>query len=80
MRRSLIAVLILASLSMSHAREAALDEKKFEELRAELVPAADEPWRTIPWKIALLEAQRQAALERKLIFIWAMDGHPLGCT
>lgn len=80
MRRSLIAVLILASLSMAVAQESALDETKFEELRAELVPAADEPWRTIPWKITLLEAQRQAAREKKLLFIWAMDGHPLGCT
>ena len=40
----------------------------------------DEPWRTIPWKISLIEAQNIAAREKKPIFIWAMDGHPLGCT
>lgn len=40
----------------------------------------DEPWRTIPWKISLIEAQNLAAESRKPIFIWAMDGHPLGCT
>lgn len=40
----------------------------------------DEPWRTIPWKISLIEAQNLAAGSRKPIFIWAMDGHPLGCT
>jgi hypothetical protein len=28
----------------------------------------------------LLEAQRIAAEAKKPIFIWAMDGHPLGCT
>jgi len=40
----------------------------------------EEPWRTIPWKISLVEAQNLAAREKKPIFIWAMDGHPLGCT
>jgi hypothetical protein len=57
-----------------------LTEAKFAELHKELQPAADEPWLTIPWKIDLLDAQRTAAREKKPIFIWAMDGHPLGCT
>ena len=57
-----------------------LSEKEFTQLHAELQPAADAPWRTIPWKISLLEAQAIAAREQKPIFIWAMDGHPLGCT
>ena len=57
-----------------------LTDAKFRELLTQLQPAIDEPWRTIPWKIALLDAQRNAAKENKPIFIWAMDGHPLGCT
>lgn len=57
-----------------------LTDAKYDELRNLLQPAEDEPWRTIPWKITLLEAQRLAARETKPIFIWAMDGHPLGCT
>ncbi len=57
-----------------------LDEAGLQKLRAELQPSHDELWRTIPWKINLLDAQRTAAEERKPIFIWAMDGHPLGCT
>ena len=80
MCRPLLTALLFASMSITSGQAAGVSEARFEELRAELVPAADEPWRTIPWKIALLEAQRQAARERKLIFIWAMDGHPLGCT
>jgi hypothetical protein len=27
-----------------------------------------------------LSAQHSAAEQKKPIFIWAMDGHPLGCT
>ena len=57
-----------------------LTDATFRELLTQLQPAIDEPWRTIPWKIALLDAQRNAAKENKPIFIWAMDGHPLGCT
>jgi hypothetical protein len=49
-------------------------------LLEELRPDPADAWRTIPWKISLLDAQRAAAQEGKPIFIWSMDGHPLGCT
>jgi hypothetical protein len=52
----------------------------FEELHDRLQPGGDEAWRTIPWKTSLLEAQSVAADQGKPIFIWAMDGHPLGCV
>jgi hypothetical protein len=75
--------MVAASLLFLHSAPpspaAELDDARFKALLAELEPA-DEPWRTIPWKIALLDAQRAAAQEGKPIFIWAMDGHPLGCT
>lgn len=57
-----------------------LSKAEFEELHAQLQPPRDEAWRTIPWKVSLLEAQTAAAREQKPLFIWAMDGHPLGCT
>jgi len=57
-----------------------LTEAEFRRLHELLRPAPDEPWLTIPWKITLLDAQQTALQERKPIFIWAMDGHPLGCT
>ena len=57
-----------------------LTDELFESLHQKVQPDSDEPWRSIPWKISLLEAQRLAAHERKPIFVWAMDGHPLGCT
>ncbi|MEM7010920.1 MAG: hypothetical protein AAF585_05490 [Verrucomicrobiota bacterium] len=60
--------------------QAELNLAEFEKLHAELQPDATETWRQIPWKISVLEAQRSAAAEGKPIFIWAMDGHPLGCV
>ena len=71
---------LLGLLAVLRSAQAELTEAEFKRLHQELQPAADEPWRTIPWKIALLDAQRVAARENKPIFIWAMDGHPLGCT
>ena len=52
----------------------------FTQFKQECKASFDEPWRTIPWKTSLVEAQHLAAKEKKPIFIWAMDGHPLGCT
>ena len=57
-----------------------LPVSEFLALHRQLQPRQDEVWRTIPWKVSLLEAQRVAAREKKPIFVWAMDGHPLGCT
>jgi len=72
---------ISMTCSFSAARLTAEDftEAMFQTLHKQLQPG-DEPWRTIPWKISLLDAQRTAVTENKPIFIWAMDGHPLGCT
>ncbi len=78
----LLAVSLLAFLA--HASESArggeLTMAEFRELHQQLQVPADTPWRTIPWKTAMLDAQRTAAQQAKPIFIWAMDGHPLGCT
>jgi hypothetical protein len=48
-------------------------------LHDSLKPPTAEMWRNIPWKVSLLEAQNLAAKEKKPIFIWSMDGNPLGC-
>ncbi len=61
-------------------RAAEISEAEFARLHAELLPQERAVWQTIPWKIDLLDAQNLAAREHKPIFIWAMDGHPLGCT
>jgi hypothetical protein len=53
---------------------------EFKTLHAQLQPAKGEAWRTIPWKASLVDAQAMAARAKKPLFIWAMDGNPLGCT
>ncbi len=75
-----IGILSVALLTPDMATGGELTDAEFQRLHKLLRPAPDEAWRTIPWKIALLDAQRNAVDQQKPIFIWAMDGHPLGCT
>ena len=77
---TLTATILVPSFASSSSTAEDLTEQRFRQLHKQLQPAADELWRTIPWRTSLLEAQRRAVTEKKPIFIWAMDGHPLGCT
>jgi hypothetical protein len=44
-------------------------------------PATDEQaWLMIPWETDLTAARRKAVAQNKPVFLWEMDGHPLGCT
>ncbi len=57
-----------------------IGDAEYSQLHESLQPSKDELWRSIPWETSLLTAQAKAAKNGKPIFIWAMDGHPLGCT
>ena len=79
----LIVLLVLGlvfQLSSELPANEGLSEAGFRRLHKKLQVSGKDPWRTIPWKTSLLDAQRGAVAEKKPIFIWAMDGHPLGCT
>ncbi len=56
-----------------------LTQADFEKLHKTIMPSED-PWKSVQWNTSLVEAQNLAAAARKPLFIWAMDGHPLGCT
>ncbi|MBI3857637.1 MAG: hypothetical protein HY293_18300 [Planctomycetes bacterium] len=57
-----------------------LSVEEFQKLHQDLRPSKDDLWRSIPWKVSLAEAQALAIKEQKPLFMWSMDGHPLGCT
>ena len=56
-----------------------LDLKEFKQLHSEPRPAKQK-WNEIDWYSDLVTAQHVAVKQKKPLFIWAMDGHPLGCT
>jgi len=59
----------------------ALDAARFEKLHALLLPQeGEERWRSIPWVTDLWEARKLASEHGKPVFLWEMDGNPLGCT
>lgn len=48
---------------------------------AYVLPKPDElAWRKIPWRYELGTALVQAKQQDKPVLLWAMNGHPLGCT
>lgn len=53
----------------------------FRDIIAAVQPHPDElQWQAIPWQTDLWEARRLALQVGRPIFLWAMNGNPLGCT
>jgi hypothetical protein len=86
MKRSWLVLLVIACLTTGgtadDSRPAAgpgLTPEEFSRLHRELT-AVEEPWQSIPWRLSLLEAQTEAARQRKPIYMLCRSGHPLGCV
>ncbi len=58
----------------------ALDESEFRKLHAQLKPPKEEAWRTLPWKLSVLEARAEAEKTKKPVYMLVRSGHPLGCV
>jgi hypothetical protein len=72
--------LVVGIGSAASAQQLEWADPEFARLHESVCAAANDAWRTIPWETSLLAAQRAAVEQAKPLFIWAMDGHPLGCT
>ena len=79
-KKSLFIFAFIASSSL--AEEAPKPSSPaFSALHALIQPSKEETgWLAIPWMTDLWAARQKAATEGKPIFLWEMDGHPLGCT
>lgn len=81
MRCSLLLLSLIAIPGLSQAAEPAVTSANFASLHQLMQPRADElKWREIPWHANLWSARVEAAKQGKPIYLWEMDGHPLGCT
>jgi hypothetical protein len=76
----LLAVTLLLRKPAETGPLAEISPSDFQDLFRKLQPPDNEPWRTIPWRLSLVDAQNEAARERKPLFLWAMIGHPLSCA
>lgn len=41
---------------------------------------AENRWQTIPWQTNLMAARVEAQRLNKPMFLWVMNGNPMGCT
>ncbi len=58
-----------------------ISSSHFKEITSLCTPGkSSSGWLELGWEIDLWEARRRAATAGKPIFLWEMDGHPLGCT
>ena len=58
------------------AGEPSLDQR----IAAVLPRADEEKWLAVDWRSELAAARFEANEARKPLFLWLMDGDPLGCT
>lgn len=72
---------IALTLTNLHAAAPPLTAGNVDTVFAATLPTdAESAWLKIPWQTDLTAARQKAASENKPIFLWEMDGHPLGCT
>ena len=56
------------------------DDGEFAQVRKQVLPEEKEAWESVPWHTDLAVARREAARDGKLLFLWAMNGHPCGAV
>ena len=57
-----------------------VDASVLREIAAVLPRSSEERWLQVPWRTDFAAARAEANRSGKPLFLWMMDGHPLGCT
>jgi len=71
----------MLALGISLSPADRLDSAALEQKIAAVLPtSAEDAFLQIPWKFNLLKARTESARTGKPLFIWSMNGHPLGHT
>lgn len=57
------------------------DDDDLDRMLAAIVPASEElAFREIPWRPTFWDGVVEAREQDRPVLLWAMNGHPLGCT
>ena len=81
MNHAFVTALLLAATAATLAQTVPdLTPAEFRGLHESLIPRHLEKWQTVPWKTSVLEARALATKTGKPLFMWSMNGSPLGCT
>lgn len=78
MLRAVVTLAILGSVALP-AQE--LRDENLDKWLDYIQPNVDElDWQEIPWRSRLDHALLEAGEKGRPVLLWAMNGHPLGCT
>ncbi len=73
--------MLFATPLAAQSTQALKSEAAFRKLHDSLFPAAnEEKWRQTPWVPSIATGRRMAQERKRLLFLWAMNGDPLGCV
>lgn len=69
------------ALAAQQPPPAELTDATLEAWHSWIIPARDQfAWREIPWRPVFWDAVVEAQKKEMPVLLWAMNGHPLGCT
>lgn len=75
------ALLVLLPLACAFAGDLELTPQNRLEWKKKIVPAKEElAWEDVGWRPSFFAALREAQEKDRPLLLWAMNGHPLGCT
>jgi len=75
-----LTALFLGSPLLAQSTDAA-SEASFRKFMDSIFPAAgEEKWRRTPWIPSIATGRRLAQERKRPLFLWAMNGDPLGCV
>jgi len=78
---SAVVLFVALAASSTPGQETVLNASSVDAWREHVLPDADElAFATIPWHPTFGEGMAAAAAADKPMLMWAMNGHPLGCT
>jgi hypothetical protein len=76
-----LVALVLAVAAFQDGGQATLRGHTLDEWRARIEPSAKElAYAEVPWRPSFWSAVQEAQKTERPILLWAMNGHPLGCT
>jgi hypothetical protein len=79
--RSFAALLLCLAAAVESRPAQQLRGRTLADWRATIEPSPEElEWTAIPWRASFFGALAEAQASGRPILLWAMNGHPLGCT
>ena len=78
---SLVLAALAAPVPAADEPRPILGERTYASIRDHVLPSEDElAFRKLGWRSSLWQAVVEAREADRPILLWAMNGHPLGCT